>query len=275
MTALAGHVAGRAGAGALRRAAALLAVWTPPAALAAAGLGAWEAAARGFDVPAWLLPPPSAIFAETGSSFGLLMGHAGTTLIEIILGFALAMGCGASLAAAIAYSPLLERSLYPLVIASQTVPIIAIAPLLLVWVGPEITSKVIVVALISFFPITVNLVDGLRAADSEMVDMFRTMGATRRQVFFKLQAPVALPYLFSGLKVAAVVSVIGAVIGEWVGAQGGLGWLMRVSAPQLLTDRVFAAVLVLSAMAVILFLAVAAGERLALRNYPRAGRAQR
>ncbi len=108
-----------------------------------------------------------------------------------------------------------------------------------------------------------------------MVDMFRTMGATRRQVFLKLQGPMALPYLFSGLKVAVVVSVIGAVIGEWVGAQGGLGWLMRVSAPQLLTDRVFAAVLVLSAMAVILFLAVAAGERLALRNYPRAGRAQR
>jgi putative hydroxymethylpyrimidine transport system permease protein len=122
--------------------------------------------------------------------------------------------------------------------------------------------------------VTVNLVDGLRAADREMVEMFMTLGATRRQMFLKLHVPTALPYLFSGLKVAAVVSVIGAVIGEWVGAQGGLGWLMRVSAPQLQTDRVFAAIFVLSAMAVAVFLAVAGAERWSLRNYPRAGGTQ-
>lgn len=184
------------------------------------------------SVPAWLLPPPSSVLAVTWNSFGLLMGHAGTTLLEIILGFTLATVCGVSLAAGIASSRLLERSIYPFVIASQTVPVITIAPLLLVWVGPEITSKVIVVALISFFPITVNLVDGLRASDREMVDMFRTLGATKRQVFLKLQTPSALPYLFSGLKVAAVVSVIGAVIGEWVGCAGWPGLVnARVRSP--------------------------------------------
>ncbi len=244
--------------------------WLPPLALGTAALGVWEAWVRLFDVPRWLLPPPSGILAETGRSFDLLVRHAGTTLAEVLIGFALASVCGAALAAAIAWSRLLERAVYPFVIASQTVPVIAIAPLLLVWVGPEMTSKVIVVALISFFPVTVNLADGLRAADGEMVDMFRTLGATRLQVFMKLHVRVALPYLFSGLKVAAVVSVIGAVIGEWVGAQGGLGWLMRVSAPQLQTQRVFSAVLALSVLAVALFLAVSAAERWALRNYPRA-----
>ncbi len=260
---------------AYQRAKTIAAGWLPPTALAATAIGAWEAAVRVLSVPAWLLPPPSAVLAVTWNSFGLLMGHAGTTLLEIIMGFTLATVCGVSLAVGIASSKLLERSIYPFVIASQTVPIITIAPLLLVWVGPEITSKVIIVALISFFPITVNLVDGLRASDREMVDMFRTLGATKRQVFLKLQTPSALPYLFSGLKIAAVVSVIGAVIGEWVGAQGGLGWLMRVSAPQLQTARVFAAILVLSVLAMLLFMAVAGAEKWALRNYPRSNTSRR
>ncbi|MBM3957257.1 MAG: ABC transporter permease subunit, partial [Gemmatimonadetes bacterium] len=133
----------------------------------------------------------------------------------------------------------------------------------------EQTSKVIVVALVSFFPIVVNLVDGLRATDREMVDMMRTLGARRRQVFAKLQVPMALPFLFSGLKVGAVVAVIGAVIGEWVGAQSGLGWLMKVSGPQFKTPLVFAAIVWLSAMAIVLFLLVVAAERWALRKYPK------
>ena len=176
---------------------------------------------------------------------------------------------GILLAAAIASSRLLERSIYPFIIASQTIPYIAIAPLLLVWVGPEITSKVIVVALISFFPIVVNLVDGLRSTDREMVNVLRTLGATPAQLFFKLHVHAALPYLMSGLKVAAVVSVIGAVVGEWVGAQGGLGWLMKVSGPQFQTPRVFASIVVLSAMAILLFVLLTAIEKWLLRNYRR------
>lgn len=249
---------------------ALAADWLPPLLLAAFAIGVWEASVRAFAVPRWLLPPPSGVIAETARSFWVLAGHARITLLEVLIGFTVAAISGAALAAAISWSRLLERALLPFVIASQTIPVITIAPLLLVWVGPEITSKVIVVALISFFPVTVNLVDGLRAADQEMLDLFRTLGASRRQIFLKLQVPMSVPYLFSGLKVAAVVSVIGAVIGEWVGAKGGLGWLMRVSAPQLQTPRVFAAILVLSALAVMLFVVVNLVEKWALRHYPRA-----
>lgn len=245
--------------------------WLPALLLAALGIGVWEAAVRAFDVQRWLLPAPSVVAVELLDAHGLLWKHALITLQEILLGFGVAFIVGVSFAVAIAYSRTLERSIYPFVIASQMVPIITIAPLLLVWVGPEMTSKVIVVALISFFPIVVNLVDGLRSADAEMVDMFRTLGARRWQIFAKLQMPAALPYLLSGLKVAIVVAVIGAVIGEWVGARGGLGWLMRVSAPQFLTARVFAAIFVLSAMGIVLFLAVVSIERWALRHYPRSG----
>ncbi len=244
--------------------------WAPALGLAAALIATWEIAVRAFDVQRWLLPPPSSIARELIESRALLARHAATTLEEVLVGFGFAIAVGVALAVAIAYSRLLERAVYPFVIASQTIPIITIAPLLLVWVGPEKSSKVIVVALITFFPIVVNLVDGLRSAESDAVDMFRTLGASRWQVFTKLQAPSALPHFFSGLKIAAVVAVIGAVIGEWVGARGGLGWLMRVSTPLFRTDRVFAAIFVLSAMAILLFLAVVAAERLALRHYPRA-----
>lgn len=243
--------------------------WLPAVLLAAVAIGVWEASVRAFDVQRWLLPAPSAIARELFNARGLLADHTLITVEEILIGFGLALGVGAALAVGIALSRTLERSIYPFVIASQTIPIITIAPLLLVWVGPAMTSKVIVVALISFFPIVVNLVDGLRSADRETVSMFRTLGASSWQIFTKLQVPSSLPYLLSGVKVAVVVSVIGAVIGEWVGAQGGLGWLMRVSAPQFQTARVFAAIVVLSAVGILLFLIVTGVERWVLRHYPR------
>lgn len=247
--------------------------WLPAVLFAAALIGLWELLAHVLDVQPWLLPAPSEIARELGDSFSLHMEHARITLQEIVVGFVLAALLGVVLAAAISWSRIVERSLYPIVIASQTIPIITLAPLLLVWVGPEMTSKVIVVVLISFFPVVVSLVDGLRSADVEMANMMRTLGATRIQLLLKLRMPAALPYLFSGLKVAAVTAVIGAVVGEWVGGRGGLGWLMKVSGPQFRTDRVFAAIFVLSVAAVLLFVLVAAAERWALRHHgPRAGR---
>jgi len=246
--------------------------WTPAALLLLALIGLWELLAHTLDVQPWLLPAPSDIAGETVQSFSLLMRHARITVQEIIIGFAFATLLGVTLAIAISWSKIVERSLYPIIIASQTIPIITLAPLLLVWVGPEMTSKVIVVTLISFFPVVVSLVDGLRSVDREMEDMLRTLGANRRQMLLKLRLPAALPYLFSGLKVAAVTSVIGAVVGEWVGGQGGLGWLMKVSGPQFRTDRVFAAIFVLSIAAVLIFLLVALTERWALRHHgPKAG----
>ncbi len=250
----------------------LLLGWLPAGVLGGAGIAVWEIWVRAFDVQRWLLPPPSIIAEEIWNSRSLLGEHAWITLQEILAGFGLAAAIGVLLAIAIAYSRTLERSIYPFVIGSQMIPIITIAPLLLVWVGPQMTSKIIVVALISFFPIVVNLVDGLKSADTDMVNMFRTLGASKWQVFMKLQMPNALPYLLSGMKIAIVVAVIGAVIGEWVGATGGLGWLMRLSAPQFLTARVFAAIVVLTVMGVGLFAIVGLAERWLLRHYSRAPR---
>ena len=209
--------------------------WAPAAGLALALAGLWEFLVWMLEVQAWLLPAPSGIAHEIGVSFPLLMRHMSITAREIVIGFVIAAALGVLLAGAISWSRIVERSIYPIVIASQTIPIIALAPLLLVWVGPEMTSKVIVVVLISFFPIVVSVADGLRSADREMIDMMRTLGATRWQVMVKLKAPLSLPGLFSGLKVAAVTAVIGAVVGGWVGGQGGLGWLMKVSGPQFQT----------------------------------------
>jgi ABC-type nitrate/sulfonate/bicarbonate transport system permease component len=201
------------------------------------------------------------------ASRSLLLEHTLVTLEEIVLGFTAALASGLVLATAIAYSRILERSVYPIVIASQTVPIIAIAPLLLIWVGYGIAPKVIVVALICFYPIAVNTVDGLKAVDPDMVNMMKTLGASRWQVFTKLQMPTAMPYMFSGIKVGISVSVIAAVIGEWVGASAGLGYLITYSQPLFLTDRVFAAIVVLSAMGISLFVLASVVERMMLPWY--------
>lgn len=227
----------------------------------------WELWVRLWDIPRWQLPAPTVILTELYLSRGLLWTHTLVTGQEVVLGFVAALVAGLLLAGGIAYSRILERTVYPIVIASQTIPIIAIAPLLLIWVGYGIAPKVIVVALISFFPISVNTVDGLKSADPDMVNMLRTLGASRWQVFTRLQIPAALPQMFSGIKIGIAVSVIGAVIGEWVGASAGLGYLMTYSQPLFLTARVFAAILVLSLMGIGLFLLAGLVERLMLPWY--------
>ncbi len=248
--------------------------WLPALAIALGILAIWEALVWALDVQTWLLPAPSDIGIALYQDASLLWTHTRATLSEIVVGFGLALACGVGLAAAIGLSRTLERAIYPFVIASQTIPIIVIAPMLLIWVGYGLAPKVIVVALISFFPIVVNMVDGLKSVDRDMVSMMRTLGASRWQVFFKAQAPTSLPYLFSGARVAVAVSVIGAVIGEWVGSSEGLGYLMLRSKPQFLTERVFAAIAILSALGVGLFATVGAVERLAIPWW-RATRGQR
>ena len=148
---------------------------------------------------------------------------------------------------------MMEKALYPIVIASQTVPIIVIAPMLLVWIGYGLAPKVIVVALISFFPVVVNTVDGMKSVDPDLLRLMKTMGASKWSFYLKIQLPTSMPYLFSGLRVAIAMSVIGAVIGEWVGSSEGLGYLMIRSKPQFQTERVFAAIVILSFIGVGLF----------------------
>jgi len=241
--------------------------WAAPLLILAGLLVAWELWTQLGDVPKWQLPAPSVIAQELVESRGLLWEHTQVTLLEVVLGMVAALLVGLFLASVIAYSRIVERSVYPIIIASQTIPIIAIAPLLLIWVGYGIAPKIIVVALISFFPISVNTVDGLRSVDPDMANMMRTLGASRWQIFTKLQVPSALPQMFSGIKIGITVSVIGAVIGEWVGASSGLGYLMTYSQPLFLTARVFAAIVVLSALGIGLFVLATLVERMVLPWY--------
>ena len=241
--------------------------WVIAAASIAGLVGLWELVVRANDIPHWKLPAPSGVGEELWESRGLLLRHTWVTLKEVLVGFAIALASGTLLAALISQWRTLERVIYPGVIASQTIPIIVIAPLLLIWVGYGMQHKVIVVALISFFPIVVNTVDGLRSTDPDMINLLRTLGAKRWQVFVKAQAPAAMPFLFSGIKIGVTVSVIGAVIGEWVGSSEGLGYLAIRSQSQFLTERVYAASVLLCLMGILLFLIVGALERLMLPWY--------
>ena len=247
-----------------RSAKGFVARWLPPVVIVLGILGAWEGYVRLFDVPKWLLPAPSVVAVTIVEDIGLLSRHTLVTLEEVVIGFGFALACGVLLAVGIALSRTVERAIYPFVIASQTIPIIAIAPLLLIWVGYGLTPKIIVVALIAFFPIAVNTIDGLKSIDPDTVSLMRTLGANRLQILVKAQLPSAMPFLFSGARIAVAVSVIGAVIGEWVGSSAGLGYLMIRSKPQFLTERVFAAIVVLSVMGIALFLLVGLVERFAI-----------
>ncbi len=213
----------------------------------------WEGAVRMFDTPHYILPAPSRIAASFVSHFPSLLHHATATFAEIVLGLLIGGFGGFSLAIAVYYSPILERAVYPLIIASQMIPVFAVAPLLIVWMGYGLWPKAVVAALIGFFPVVVNASDGLRTPNEETAELFRSLGASRWQIFCKLRLPASLPTLFAGLKVAVTLSVVGATIGEWVGAHRGLGYLMLQSNALLRVDLVFAAILMLSIVGLLLF----------------------
>ncbi len=224
-----------------------------PLALLLVLLAVWEGSVWLFDVPHYILPAPTRIAVAFVSHFSSLLGHAAVTLAEIVLGLLIGGLGGFALAVAVFYSPILERALYPLIIASQMIPVFAIAPLLIVWMGYGLWPKATVAALIAFFPIVVNASDGLRAPNEETVELLRSLGASRWQLFWKLRLPASLPTVFAGLKVAVTLSVVGATIGEWVGARRGLGYLMLQSNALLRVDLVFAAILMLSGLGLLLF----------------------
>jgi putative hydroxymethylpyrimidine transport system permease protein len=238
--------------------------WIAPIGLLALLAGGWEAFARLGGVENYLLPAPSEVAQALVDDRHLLLSDTWVTSREVLLGLALALAIGVAIAVLLHLSEILRRAVYPLVVASQAVPVIVIAPILVIWFGFGIVPKLIVIALICFFPIVVNALDGLRSVDDAQVKMLRTLGASRADVFRRLEVPSALPQLFSGAKIAVAVAVIGAVFGELVGSDAGLGHAIQVGTAQLLTARVFAAVLILALMAIALFLAVAALERWAV-----------
>jgi len=215
----------------------------------------WEMLIRGLHIPMYILPPPTMIFLSLVKEWKLLIFiHLPSTLWEVLIGLFLAVLIGVVAAVLIVFSRIGEKVLYPLVIASQTIPLVALSPILIMWFGYSIWGKVAITVLISFFPIVVNVVDGLRATNQEWVQLMKTMGANRRQIFWKLQIPHALPSFFSGLKVAATVSVVGATIGEWLGASEGLGYFSRRASNNLQADLLFASVFLLSLIGIAFFL---------------------
>jgi ABC-type nitrate/sulfonate/bicarbonate transport system permease component len=234
----------------------------PPLLFGAALVGLWALYVAISGVPESTLPSPGDVARALVRDRSVLISAAGTTLAEIALGYAVAIIVGVGLAVGVSSSRLAERAIYPWLVVSQMVPIPAIAPIIVLWTGFDIRPKLIVIALVSFFPIAVNTIDGLRATDRELIGLLRTLGAGGAQVFRIAKLPTALPYLFSGLRVAAAFAVIGAVFAEWTGSTGGLGVLILDYGNQVATADVFAAVVVLAAIGVALFAAVSIVERL-------------
>ncbi|MCL0102166.1 ABC transporter permease [Dehalococcoidia bacterium] len=230
--------------------------------LALGALAVWQLVTFLFSIQRWLLPSPWDVLRALVSSRSLIIRHTWVTVEEALVGFAIAVLVGFAIAVVIVNWRLAERALYPYVIASQAVPIIAIAPVLVVWFGFGLLPKVIVIVLITFFPVAINTVDGLRKVDSEMITLMRSLGATRWQIFRMIELPSAMPSFFSGAKIASAISVIGAILGEWVGASEGLGYLITRSSAQYLTARVFAVILILSVLGIFLFYMVSYIERL-------------
>ena len=212
----------------------------------------WQCAAMGINA-AYILPTPWQVLVRLWELRDPLFGaHLPATMAVVGIGLGLSIVLGLALAVLMDVSKTAEKALYPLIIASQTIPTTALAPLFVLWFGYTIWSKVLVTVLITFFPITITVFDGFRSVKTEMVELMFTFGATRMQVFRKLKFPAVLPYFFSAIKMAIPLSIIGAAIGEWLGAQSGLGYFSRRMMTQLDGAGVFAPVLVLSVVAMIL-----------------------
>ena len=232
-----------------------------PVAVFLALLGVWEIFCRIGGIPDFILPPPSRILGVALGEAPRLLPHAGVTLTEILAGIGLALAVAIPLAVSMHASRSLERALAPFLIASQAVPVFALAPLLVVWLGYGMASKILMAGVIIFFPITVSLLEGFKSCDRDYRILFDLMGAGRFQALRKLYWPWALPFFFAGLKVGVSVATIGAVIGEWVGAQQGLGYLMIQANARLKVDLVFAAILWLALMGVGLWTLVGVLEK--------------
>ena len=246
----------------------------PPLLLIALMVLLWHVAATRSGLSAFILPSPAQVLQAGWETRALLGAAIGTTLLETAIGLAVALVLGVAIAAAMDLSPFVRRALYPLLVVSQTVQILAIAPLLIIWFGFGLLPKIIIVVLICFFPLAVSTADGLASADPDLISLLRAMGARREQIWRMVRLPAALPAFFSGLRVAVTYSVVGATIGEWVGGTEGLGLYMLRSKNSLATDQVFVAIVITSALSIALYALVYAIELAALPWYHSAQRAQ-
>lgn len=230
-------------------------------------LSVWEWVVRQGFIPSFILPAPSSIWNSLVENRQLLLEqHLPATLKEVLIGFVLSLIGGVIFGVGMHFSRALEKVLYPFLVISQTVPLIAISPIFIMWFGYSIWSKIAVTILTAFFPIVVSTYDGLKTGGEEYRELLLTMGANRWQIFKKVKVPLALPTFFSGLKMSVVYCVVGATIGEWLGASEGLGYFSRRMSGNLQADAVFAAIFLLSLLGIILFLLIGFIERQLLKN---------
>lgn len=248
--------------------------FVPPATVIVLTVIAWAGITRLSGLSAFILPSPARVIDAAWRTRALLGEAIATTMLETVIGLAISLVLAVALAAVMDLSVFMRRALYPLLVASQTVQILAIAPLLIIWFGFGLAPKVIVVVLVCFFPMAVSMADGLRSADPDLIALLRAMDATRSQIWRMVRLPAALPSFFSGLRVAVTYSVVGATIGEWVGGSAGLGLYMLRSKNALATDQVFVGIVITTLLSIGLFAVVYAIERAVLPWYYSAQRAQ-
>ena len=241
----------------------------PAAAVVLVCVAAWEAVVRGEAVDELILPAPTQVAQALWTDRSLLASDLAVTAYEVLAGLAAALVVGAAFAVAMHLSPAARRAIGPLVVGSQAVPVPVVAPLLVLVLGFGLAPKVLMVALVCFFPVTINLYDGLRAVDADQRKVLASFSATRWQTLRLLEAPAALPQAFTGVRIAAAVAVIGAVFAEWAGADSGLGHALLTANGQLLTPRAFACVVLLFLLAVVLYEGCSLLERRLVRWTPR------
>jgi putative hydroxymethylpyrimidine transport system permease protein len=236
-------------------------------ALAGAAL-VWEGAVRAFALPTWYLPSPSHIAATLWTNFHLILPNAWVTAAETLAGLMIGVAIGMALALGMASSRWLSRALSPLAVVSQAIPFIALAPLLMIWFGFGMASKVAMAAITIFFSVAAAFYEGLRRADENLIDLAKLYGASPSQILFNIRVPAALPHLSAGLKLAAAYAPLGAIAGEWVGSQGGLGVMMTYHNARMQTDMVFAAMVVLIAFCLATWLLMSLLTQHLTRNFP-------
>lgn len=227
-------------------------------------LAMWELMVRVLGIQTFVLPTPTQIVTTIFTDSAMIFKHLQVTLFEIACGYLLAVVVGFAVSIATVYSLAFRRGALPLIVAAQTIPVIAIAPILVIWFGYNALPRIIITALVAFFPLTISFVTGLQSVTPDFIAFFRSLKASEFQIFLKLRLPAGLPSIFAGLKVATTLAVVGATISEWVGASEGIGYLIAQDTAQINTTRVFASLVVLGVFGMGFFAAVSLAERMAM-----------
>ncbi|MGI8393125.1 ABC transporter permease [Leucobacter sp. W1038] len=240
--------------------------WIAPVSTLVILIVLWEVTVKLAEIPSFLLPAPSAVWNSLIENWDLLMRHAGVTLIETLIGFILSVLIGIALAVVMVMWPLAGAAVFPILVASQVIPKVAIAPLMVVWIGTGITTSALIAFVMAFFPVVVNATLGMKSVNSASVDLLTSMRASKWQVFRYLRFPNATPHILSGMQLAVAFAIVGAIVGEFVGSDSGLGYLLIVTQGNLRTDLLFAALVILTALGLLLYYGVELIGKLILRR---------